>query len=81
MELLAPDEVDEVGVRARVVSDADVLILPSPSSRSVFRCVDIDEVVHLHELDALVFEQSHRTLHPLDTFCSPCPPEPGVQTS
>ena len=30
--------------------------------------IEIDEVVHLHELDALVLEQRHRALHLLDAL-------------
>ena len=40
--------------------------LPAPQRLQVR--VDIDEVVHLHELDASVFEQRHRALHLLDAF-------------
>ena len=71
VELLALDDVDEIGIGAGgVVRDADVLDLalglPAPQRLQVR--VEIDEVVHLHELDALVLEQRHRALHLLDAL-------------
>ena len=53
-----------------VVRDAEILHAPFglPAAQRLQMRVEIDEVVHLHEFDALVLEQRHRALHLLDAL-------------
>ena len=68
---LALDERDQIGIGAGgVVRHAQVLdaALRLPAAQRAQMGVHVHQVVNLHELDAIVFEQGHRALHLLDAL-------------